>query len=216
MRSTALFRACLLLMLLLPTQTLAHPHAWIDLQVTVLFDQQGRATALKQSWDLDSMYSLVVHEQIRMEAEGEDEEAKFENFGRQMVDQAAEFGYMTELERNGRRVAVDPVTDFSLALVDGRLRLSFVLPFAEPLSLESAPLRYAVFDPTFYIEITHADERGLLLSQAPPNCSFVITPPEPNDAMRARAMMIDAMEMPDPELGRHFAEQTEIRCNASN
>lgn len=205
--------AILIWLLALPCLGLAHPHAWIDLRVQVLFDDNGQVTALEQSWDLDAMYSLVVLEQIQEEGVGDSLEEKIENFSREMIRQASEYDYMTQLRSGGEPVAAGAVRDHDLEQVDGRLRLSFVLPLVEPMDPAAHALSYAVFDPTFYIEITHD---AVELRGASADCRYDIRQPEPTDEMRERALMIDEEDTVDENLGQHFAERTEIRCASSS
>ena len=40
----------------------AHPHAWIDVRVTVLFDGDGAITGLRQSWLFDEFYTAFATE----------------------------------------------------------------------------------------------------------------------------------------------------------
>lgn len=207
--------ALLLMLLTLPGLALSHPHAWIDLRMQVLFDDSGRITALEQSWELDTMYSLVVLEQIQEESVGESLDEKFENFSRDMIRQLAKYDYMTRLRSAGKPVDVLAARDYRLEQVGGQLRLHFVLPLAEPLNPKVDPLSYAVFDPTFYIKVTHSRD-GVQLRGASTHCRYDIKQPQPAAEVRERAGMLDKDEQTDSELGRHFAEHTEIRCTPAS
>ena len=44
-------------LLLAPGDTLAHPHAWIDLRSRVVLDDGGRVRALELDWLFDDFYT---------------------------------------------------------------------------------------------------------------------------------------------------------------
>ena len=49
----------------------AHPHAWIDLKTTVLFDDQGRVTGLRQRWVFDEVYSMFAIDGFDNDGDGQ-------------------------------------------------------------------------------------------------------------------------------------------------
>ena len=56
-----LIRLCLIgLFLSFSSTAQAHPHAWVDVKVQILFDDMQRAYAIKQEWLFDDLYSVFV------------------------------------------------------------------------------------------------------------------------------------------------------------
>lgn len=208
-------RFILPVLLAFPAAGIAHPHAWIELRMQLVFDAEGRVTALRQSWELDTFYSLIVLEQIQAEAPGDTLTEKLEHFGGEMLRQAADYNYMTELRADDEPVPLNRARSHTLERVDNRLHLHFELPLPEPLDPAAVSLSYAVFDPTFYIQINHADN-GVTFQGADGRCQHVLHPPDPSQAAIDRAARMDLDASEDPELGQHFAERTEIQCTSAS
>ena len=43
-----------------PHAARAHPHAWIDVKVKVLFDEKGRIYGLEETWVFDPLYTAFA------------------------------------------------------------------------------------------------------------------------------------------------------------
>ncbi|WP_245184459.1 DUF1007 family protein [Halomonas salinarum] len=198
----------------------AHPHGWIDLGMTVQFDDRGRVTALQQRWRMDPFYSLVVMEELAAEESTDSMEERLDLLGLEIRDNLATREYFTEIDHGGRPVAVGDVEDYSIRRQGDRLVFSFLLPLEKPLALGDAPLRYQVFDPSYYIEVVHEAEDemprddALTLRGVGEACNARIIAADPDPAKVAMAAQLDADETAEPGLGRFFAETGEVACEA--
>ncbi|OOG25573.1 hypothetical protein B1C78_06580 [Thioalkalivibrio denitrificans] len=206
-------RALLLgLLWLLAPAVHAHPHAWIDLRVSVIFDAQGHVTALRQAWLIDPFYSLVLMEEMAEDAIGDTLEEKMEDIGTRMITNLGPYDYFTEIRHGDTRIRGATASDHRLDRNRGRLELSFTLNLEKPLDPVADTFEYAVFDPSYFIEILHDDNAAVALEGASESCSLRIIEPRPDPAMIARAAALDVNQTAEPGLGRHFTERTEIRC----
>jgi ABC-type uncharacterized transport system substrate-binding protein len=194
----------------------AHPHAWIDLRVSVIFDARGQITALRQFWLIDPFYSLVLIEEMAEDAEGDTMEAKMADIGQRMITNLAPYDYFTEIHHGDERIRGTTVSDHGLDRTGGRLQLSFTLNLETPLDPAAAPLSYAVFDPSYYIEILHDEGSAVALEGASERCGLRIEQPRPDPALIARAAALDANQTAEPGLGRHFTERAEVQCEPSS
>ncbi|WP_242458020.1 DUF1007 family protein [Halomonas sp. YLGW01] len=198
----------------------AHPHGWIDLGVVVHFDQQGRVTALEQRWRMDPFYSLVVMEELAADASETSMEQRLDRLGLEIRDNLAAQQYFTELSHGGQPLALGDVENYSVRRRDDRLVFSFLLPLATPLAPGDMPLRYRIFDPSYYIEVVHeADDEGprmdaLTLRGAADDCAARIISADPDPARVAEAAQLDIDETAEPGLGRFFAETGEVTCQS--
>ncbi|HDP90363.1 MAG TPA: DUF1007 family protein [Thioalkalivibrio sp.] len=206
----------LLPLLLAAPPSHAHPHAWIDLRVTVVFDEAGRITALRQVWRIDPLYSMVLLEEMGADARGDSVDAGLADIGEGMIRNLAAHDYFTELHHAGRSLAGATVEDYGLSRRSGRLELAFTLRLPEPVDPQSGELIYGVFDPTYYIEILHDPDRPPALEGAPQACTLRIRAPRPDPAVVARAAALDVNQTGDPDLGRHFTEHGEVTCASAS
>lgn len=184
----------------------AHPHAWIDISVEVLFDASGRVSALRENWLFDEFYTA--------ETVQKGERAKMDALTARILRNLKEYGYFTRVEANGRPVALKVPVESSARMDGIRLRMSFTAPLAEPVGAAAMPLTYAVFDPTYFIEMLHEEvPDAIRLVNAPAQCRFRMLPADPDPKAVALASALDRTQSGGDGLGAYFAEKVEVRCD---
>lgn len=197
---------------LAPVPAAAHPHAWIDLRVEALFDRSGRMTALRQTWLFDDYYTAFATEGFDRDRDGHPDRDKLEALLAENLRNLAEYDFFTRVTAGGGKVAVAKAVDASSRMAGSRLEMTFTLPLREPAATAKG-IEYAVFDPTFYIEILHAEARDAVrLVGAPAGCGFQIVAPSPSMETVTLAQAMDRTQSAGDGLGQHFAERVELRC----
>jgi ABC-type uncharacterized transport system substrate-binding protein len=195
----------------------AHPHAWIDLGMRLVFDDRGRLEALHQAWRLDPFSSLVILEELGQAPGGDGLDAGLDRLGAEMRDNLSGHGYFTELHHGEVEVALGEVEEYTVMARGERVEFVFLLPLEAPLSLEGETLRYRVFDPSYYLEVVHeAGDDGpspeALRIGEMPGCETRILPADPDPERVAEAARLDVDDTAPEGLGRYFAETGEVRC----
>lgn len=192
---------------------LAHPHASITLETSLQVDADGKASRLHQVWTFDALYTAFVLEGV----------AKTPALAAQVVREVAEenlrnlgeYAYFTEIRLGGAKIVTEPATDLTTALVESpngaRLQMAFTLPFEKPLDLSDAALVYAVFDPSFYIDMRHKVPSDARL-EGGNGCALEVHQSEPSQDIANLAAALDKEAEPIPTLGRHFAQFIEVAC----
>lgn len=195
---------------------LAHPHAWIDFKVKVLFDDKGRIHALEETWLFDPFYTAFSLEGVKRDRNGRPEQQAIDALMATNMKNIAKFGYLTEIESGGTSAAFSGTRDIRSGIEDNRLRLTFTLLLQSPVDPAQAPVRYAVFDPTYYIEMLHAEGGGAVeLAGAGAACAYRLIPPNPSPEAVGLAASLDRTQSAGDGLGKLFAERVSIRCGAA-
>ncbi|TVP86940.1 MAG: DUF1007 family protein [Thioalkalivibrio sp.] len=190
----------------------AHPHAWIDLRVSVLFNADGDVKALRQEWAFDPTYSHLLLEDLAVDQPDLDLDAALELMTGRMLGNLSEYGYFTEIEVGERRLEPGPARNGSLDLRQRRLHLQFELPLEAARPEATRPLNYRVYDPTYWIEILHDQDDVIHLADGG-GCSTRIQPARPEPWLVAYAATLERdQRAPIEDLGRRFAEVVSIEC----
>jgi ABC-type uncharacterized transport system substrate-binding protein len=205
--------AALCLWLWAAPQVIAHPHAWIDLIVVLETNDQDEVDAMTQTWVIDPTYSRYLYDDAMTQFEGGTEEEKLANLGAEILDNLGEYDWYTELYADDRRIAVRPEGAAEMVLEDSRLRFRFRLALAEPVAPRAETLRYAIYDPTFIIEVLHDTDSPPRLEPSSGPCRLEILKPRPDPAIVARALALDFNQTGEADLGRHFAERVTAHCD---
>lgn len=219
LRGIPAWRACILaataaVVVAAPAHTMAHPHAWIDVEVQVRFDSSARMAALRMTWLFDEIYSAYVTQGLTFSGSDAIDARRSGRILAVMMKNLARFHYMTRAEAGTDEVGFGVPTETAIDFKGRRLELSFTLPFAKPVSAREVPVAYSVYDPSYYIEMLHVEDAGAIrLVNAPADCRYTLQPPQPDPARVREAAALDRTQSAGDGLGVFFAERVTIRCD---
>jgi ABC-type uncharacterized transport system substrate-binding protein len=162
------------LLALLAGSARAHPHVWITVETTVLYDK-GAFTGLRHKWTFDEFYTAMAIEGLDKNKDGVYDREELSELAKVNVDGLKEFGYFTYPVLAGQEVKVQDVRDYWLEHKDGALSLHFTVPFAQPIPEKARDFAYVIQDPAFYIAFVPAKTDPVKLGDgAPKSCKVRI------------------------------------------
>lgn len=213
LRLPAVLALIVLILALGTSPSNAHPHAWIDIKVKVLFDEKGRVYGLEETWIFDPLYTAFAFDGVKRD-EGKPPPQKFvDALAKENLTNIKDYDYLTLVERNGTKVAFSGTRDLTSSVEKDRLRMTFTLLLETPLDPTVSPVDYRIFDPTYYIEMLHAESADAIeLTGAGADCKHTLTPANPNPEAVALAASLDKTQTGGDGLGKLFAERVTIRC----
>lgn len=196
----------------------AHPHLFIDVGLTILFDDAGRATGVTVEWHYDEFFTLsyLTDEGYDPDFDGvltDDELARLTGFD--MRWQAGHAGDSYALSGEVP-VALSGPADPTARMEGGRIVTTHTRRFAEPVAVTDAPLVVQVYDPSFYTAYTIAFDP--VLTGGPPDCLVQVYEP---DRAAADAILQSALEELSgtadveaefPAIGAAYAEEARVTC----
>jgi len=195
----------------------AHPHAWIDVSVELPFDQEGRVSGLRETWLFDQYYTAFVASELGAIQGGRADQAKLDALLRTNMSNLKAYDYFTVVRSGTDAVRLAPVTEMSTRLVEGRLEITFLLPFETPVEVGASDLFYSVYDPTYYIEMLHKEGPDpIVLRDAPEGCDYRITRASPSASAIALAAALDRNQKAQDGFGALFAEKVFVSCPAAS
>jgi ABC-type uncharacterized transport system substrate-binding protein len=195
------------------TRSEAHPHAWIDLRSAVVLDEDSKVTGLRVHWIFDEFYTLFTLEVLDPDRDGNPDPELVRGLAEENLKNLADYSYFTYVKVDGEQPDYGPVVDYDSYLEGERLVMEFVVPLSEPVDPTAQSLSYAVYDPTYYIEIFHVDPQSFgAEGPMPADCALELEEPNPNPEMVSFAASLDQTESAGDGLGAFFAEQVYLRC----
>jgi ABC-type uncharacterized transport system substrate-binding protein len=209
--SAITFCAALILAWTPPVQ--AHPHGWISVKTRLVIDDDNRALRLHQTWTFDALYTAFVLEGVADTPELAAQVIR--DVAAENLQNLGEYAYFTEIRLGGAPLATETAVDLTTNLVDhpggAKLQMAFTLPLSETADLTTGTLVYAVFDPSFYIDMRHDMAADATLDGGT-GCALDMQTNEPSADIVDLAASMDEQAVPVPSLGRHFAQFVEVRC----
>ena len=200
-----------LLLTVLPNGAAAHPHAWIDFQTEPVVDDTGAITGLRQHWQFDAYYSLFIVESLHANAGAVEDTALLEVAQTSLTNLHA-YDYFTEVFQGDLEVGFDTAADLTTGLDGDSLWMAFTVPFTEPLLPADGPIRYRVYDPEFYVEMRHVEDRPIRLVGDLAGCRATVVDSQPSVEQTLFAASLDAVASPGFNLGEAFAQTATIQC----
>lgn len=191
----------------------AHPHEWIEMQIDIVFDDDGKAIAMRHDWKMDEFFSAYAVSDIEFE-NGRPTPAALDALMNEMLTNISDIGFFIQASQAGAPLPLISFNALGLQMNGPNLEMQFEVPFLGPLDLQASPLTYKIFDPEYYIEMLHIEgAKPIVLANAPKGCRWDLIPPSDNQSMAAYASALGQDESPTFELGSFFAEEASIRCH---
>ncbi|MGD8563127.1 MAG: DUF1007 family protein [Desulfarculaceae bacterium] len=140
----------------------AHPHAFAETYLTIIFDQNGLA-AIKVRWRFDEMFSTMMAEDFDQDRDRRFSPDEVKLIQKEAFANLANYGYFTHIWIEDRRFPIKRVRDFNASLHKGRLIYSFTIPCQVTASTAFKYLTISPYDPTFYTDMGFARKNAFLL-----------------------------------------------------
>ncbi len=191
----------------------AHPHAWIDLKTTPLFNDKGEVIGLKQLWLFDDFYSAYILQTLPKADDGLYEQKAVDELAKLNLQNLEEYKYFTVIKGDEKPLEHGKVTKYKSYVEGNRLAMEFDLPLKKPIDPKSVPVEYLVYDPIYYIEILHVkSDDAVTLPKAGP-CVYSLVPPSPAREQSLAAANLDRDDTAEYGFGVYFAEIVSLTCD---
>jgi len=201
------------------TSAAAHPHIFVDAMATIVFDAQGRISAVSNVWEFDEAFTAFAVEGLDQNGDGMLSDAELAPLAKVNIDSLKEYDYFTYLlAGDTKNVFVTP-TKYHLEYHGNRLTLFFTLPLKDPVPVDGTAT-VEIFDPEYFVAFTFVKNHPVSLQGAPAGCKAIYQPPHELDANTMAdlaAIPMDQHDLP-PDLLKvavRLANLIKINCPAS-
>lgn len=197
----------------MPGRAGAHPHVFVTVDVEVQYGADGELTGVKHDWTFDEMYSASAVLGLDKNGDGTYDRAELQELAQINVESLKEFDYFTFMKIETDAVAfADPVDYYVEADDQGLLTLHFTLPAKSPVKHGSLKVDLSVYDPSFFIAFTFAQDNPVrLASTAPAGCKIAVKRPDQEQANNQLTEDMFSSET-SVDFGVGFADTAEIAC----
>jgi ABC-type uncharacterized transport system substrate-binding protein len=152
----------------------AHPHVWITAQATLRLEG-GRIGAVAMRWGFDPMFADFVRGEYDKDGNGAFDAAETAVVAAEAFSNLQEFGFLTHLSAGGRPVKATGFRDFAVRLEGDAVVYEFLLPLERPVDPAAEPVKLALYDDTFYIDVAFSAESPLTLAgDGAPACTAAV------------------------------------------
>jgi ABC-type uncharacterized transport system substrate-binding protein len=156
----------------------AHPHVWVTVQTTLLYEG-GHITGLRHAWTFDDAYTEMAVDGLDVNGDGIYSREELAELAKVNIDGLKEFGYFTYPKLGTTAIAEKDPIDYYLEYKDKLLTLHFTLPFEHPVQADAKGFNFSVFDESFFIAFDFGKGHPVVLGAgAPQGCAVNIAIPQ--------------------------------------
>lgn len=199
---------------LLPTLALAHPHVFADARLEVVAGKDGHVEELHNVWRFDEVFSSSVLMDFDKNTNLTLDQAELEEIGKTVLTSLEEFGYYTNLSKDGKPVKVAKPEVINVDYKDGQLYMFFAIKPAEPMALKGK-LTFGVWDPTLYASIDFPTDNDMVLMGEAGACTHAVVRPDADQVMAENQANLTDAFFNDPagtDMSKLFATRMEVTC----
>ncbi len=206
----------------LASPALAHPHVFVDTVLEVIFDDQGRATALRVSWTYDEYYSLVITEERGLDPDYDGTATVEEAKALAGFDMAWDAGFAgdTYVLMDGVDLPLSRPSDWTAQYEGGKITSTHLRKLAAPIKVLAADLIVQSYDPGYYT--AYAIVGTPTMTGAPAGCTIDVFAADPDAADAILQAAIDEqagstdVEGAFPAIGAAYSDEARVTCIAAS
>ena len=188
----------------------AHPHVWITATSELIYAPDGSVTGVRHAWTFDDMFSTYALQGIETRTKGVYSREELSSLAQTNVESLKEFGYFTFAKADGKKEKFQEPVDYFLEYKDAALTLHFTLPLKTPVKPKELALE--VFDPTYFIDFSFADNNPIRLVGAPAACEMKFQRPNDGTVNTQRLGEQNFMNGDNSNYGAMFANKITVDC----
>jgi ABC-type uncharacterized transport system substrate-binding protein len=188
-----------LALLLVPSPLSAHPHVWIKVQTTVLYEN-GAITGLRHRWEFDELYAQAALEGLDVNGDGVYDRQELDGLAEENVEGLKDFNYFTTVKLGEVALALKEPVDYFVEHKDNVLSLHLTLPLAAPVLAEAPGFSFTVADESYFIAFEFVEQSPVALGPgAPAGCKVRMAEPPKAEAEADLAEAMAASDL-DPAM----------------
>jgi ABC-type uncharacterized transport system substrate-binding protein len=180
-KAMACLAAAATLTLVAAVPALAHPHVFVDAQVDIVFDGQGRMKEIREVWRFDPAFSVFATQGLDANGDDKLDAGELKPLAEINVTSLKDFEFFSYLTIGDDRVPLLPPEKYWLEFEAGRLTLFYTLPLKEPAAVGPRTV-LEVFDREYFVEFGFAADQPIGLENAPAGCGTRHHRPQELDA----------------------------------
>jgi ABC-type uncharacterized transport system substrate-binding protein len=183
-----------LLLALVTAPAAAHPHVFVSVKNSVVFDQSS-VTGIQQQWTFDENYTVGAIEGLDKNKDGAYSREELAELAQVNIDGLKEFDYFTYANQNGNPLKFLPPKDYWLEYANNTLTLHLTTPLETPLTVKGSSFSYSVSDPSFFIAFNFAQADPVKTTgSVAGGCTagLKVAPPDPATASLSDAFGVQA------------------------
>ncbi len=206
-------------LMLLAAPLRAHPHIFVDAEITVVFDDNGQPKGVEIAWVYDEFFSMLLVSDMGLDPDftgtvTEEEQEILHGFDMNWIE---DYHGDTHVTQGGEPLALTGPVEWSSDYYDGQLRSRHLRHFLD-LPDPTQEWIIAVYDPTYYTSYTLVGQPRI---EGRSDCVARVFEPDWEAATETLEAALDELlgagmdiEADFPAVGALFSDEVRLTCAA--
>lgn len=198
----------------------AHPHIWVDVYDTVVFDHEGRLAKIEHEWVFDKAFSAWAIQGLDTNHDGKIEPAEMQELADDYIKGLSSYQFYTFAGEGKGNLSFSAGPHPHMSYDGQWVHLFFTLIPKTPYRIRH-DFQLEVNDPEYYVDFMYPKSDATVLVDAPKGCSVISHKPKqpsPELAQRLSQVGADVHVLP-PDLKKAVAtlsNMADITCTGSS
>ncbi|CDF99523.1 zinc transporter binding subunit ZevA [Avibacterium paragallinarum] len=203
----------------IPLLSVAHPHAFIDMQNKVLV-QEEQLIGFSMQWTLDEPSSASIIYDLNQSREPAQKQKLVDEAMKNIVNEHY-FSYLFDKDKKKIKYQAQP-QNYGMKSNGSQVIYYFDFLLSKPQLLKNNRFELSTYDPTYFVAMSYPEAHKHLnkkqntvdFSALPPQCQGKVIEPNVDEKIRQYAAALDRNQRDeDRSLGQIFSQKVEILCN---
>ena len=208
------FLTGLVLFVFLGNVAFAHPHVFVNANMELVLDEQGKFSKLRHVWEFDEIFSTSILVDYDADLNNELDASELDEVTSTVKQSIAEYDFYTALRAGEKPLEFYAPEKINAYMKDGALVMFFEVEVAKPYAFDKGPLKVTTSDDSFYVAFEF-DEKSVQIADNAKTCAMEITHPDFDTlyADNSQTLTEAYFNQPDnPKLGDEYYSWVNINC----
>ena len=187
----------------------SHPHVATTVRGELVFGKDGAVSGIRYAWTFDEFFSEFATQGLDTNKDGIFSREELAELAKVNVETLQESDYFTFGKSGEGKLAFGQPVDYWLEYKEKLLTLHFTLPVKSGALKNGVSLD--VFDPTYFVAFSFAEQNPVKLVDAPANCSLEVKRPSQLSGPQKPESFFNSLA-PSSDFGAQFANSVTVTC----
>lgn len=156
----------------------AHPHVFLEANLELVKNDDGKVMEIRQVWRFDELFSTNVIVDFDANSSGDLDSAEMSEIEKIIKENLKEFDYYTAVKHDNKDFDIGVPEIFHVDYDGDQIVMILAFELEEPIEVKGKQFAVSISDPTYYVAVEIADKKSVTFVNTEKPCEFDIARPD--------------------------------------
>lgn len=158
-----IFVGSMALMGTMPVNTAqAHPHVFVEANMDIVLNDEGKFTELRYVWRFDEVFSTTIQFDYDANGNGKMDDDETQEISNTVKKSIAEYDFYTAIRSGGKALQFYEPEEIKTYFEDGQMIMILAIQPEVPYDFAKGPLRLSASDTSYYVAFDFSSENVVI------------------------------------------------------